>query len=364
MHNFQLREEHEMVLDTVRKFAQDHAAKDALENDEHGRFVRANFDQLAELGLTGLPIAESAGGAGMGWLAFVVAVEEIAKACGSTARVLVVHTAQCGKALEGLPAASELLGEICAGSKLWTYVGPEFRFTAAQQGDGFVLQGTAALVTAATEAGGLVVAAALDGEPAIFAIDRRSTEAAPVRALGFKAAAPSTVRCAHVAAPATALLARGEPARSALRLVRLSSLVASAALACGLAQASLDQSKRHARERIAFGKPLFGQQAVAHKLVAMVRAIHAGRHPTYHAARLLDAGQEALEHAILAKLEAVEGALLCADEGIQVHGGYGYVNEYHVERHYRDAKTLEVLDDGTESLRDMLAAEGQSLGRA
>src|SRR5690606_19623568 len=108
-------------------------------------------------------------------------------------------------------------------------------------------------------------------------------------------------------------------------------------------------------ERVAFGKPLLQQQAVAHKLVEAARRTEAARHLTWHAARLADAGEDAAEAASRARLTAIDALLFAADEGIQVHGGYGFTVEYHVERHYRDAKTLEVLEGGTLRLRDALA---------
>ncbi|HLU39068.1 MAG TPA: acyl-CoA dehydrogenase family protein, partial [Planctomycetota bacterium] len=149
---------------------------------------------------------------------------------------------------------------------------------------------------------------------------------------------------------------RGAEAEAALQRARTGGCIASAALACGIAAASHRLSLAHAGERIAFGKPLLALQAVQYKLVEMRRRIVGARHLTYHAARLLDLGEDATEAAMLAKIDAVDAAILAGDEGVQIHGGYGYVVEYHVERHYRDAKTLEVLDDGVDALRDRLAA--------
>ena len=113
--------------------------------------------------------------------------------------------------------------------------------------------------------------------------------------------------------------------------------------------------RRHATERIAFGKPLIQQQAVAHKLAESRRHAEAARQLVYHAARLADAGDDAREIAVMAKLAACEAAVYAADEGIQILGGYGFTVEYHVERHYRDAKTLEVLELGRSELLDTLA---------
>lgn len=352
MHNFELSQEQQMVLETVGKFVQDVAEPQALEHDEHARFVRPQFDQLAELGMLGLPIAEDEGGAGMGWLATVVALEAIAGACGSTARLVAVQAGVCGAALSGLAAAKEALGELAAGSKLATWIGPECGVAAGGTGDAGVLDGRVALVTAATEADVLVVAAHADAEPVLALLPRAGVVARAVPALGLRAAAPGEVELQGAAAK---IVARGVEAEAAWARARVAASVTSAAMGCGIAGAAHRLTARHAGERIAFGKPLAAQPAVAHKLVEMRRRLHAARHATYHAARMLDAGADAAEAAWLAKIEAMEAAVLAADEGIQIHGGYGYVVEYHVERHYRDAKTIEVLEDGLEALRDRLA---------
>jgi len=353
MHNFELSDEQQMVLETVTRFVQDVAEPKALEHDEHARFVRPQLEQLAELGMLGLPIPEAAGGAGMGWVATVVALEAIAAACSSTARLVADHAGTCGAALTGLPAAAELLRELAAGSRFAAWLGPEHGVSASAAAGNVALEGRAALVTAATEADVFVVAAEAQGEPVLCAVRRDATEPLAVPALGLRAAAPGAL---ELRGAAGSVLATGPEAAAATARAQIAACVATAAVACGLTLASHRISARHAGDRIAFGKPLAAQQAVAHKLVEMRRRAQAARHATYHAARLLDAGSDATEAASLAKIEAVEAAVLAADEGIQVHGGYGYVVEYHVERHYRDAKTLEVLEGGLEVLRDRLAA--------
>lgn len=352
MHNFELSDEHQMVLETVHKFVTDVAEPQALDCDEHGRFVRAQIEQLGELGMLGLPIAEADGGAGMGYVATVVALEEIASACSSTARVLAMQAGVCGAALSGLPEGKALLGELAGGAKLAAWVGPEHGITAKASGAGCTLDGRAEALTAVAECDVLLVAAKLDGEAVLVSLPRSAAKVSAQNALGFRAAAPGAAQFSGAAAT---ILARGAEATAACERASTAACVTAAAIACGLAQASHRATKRHAGERIAFGKPLSAQQAVAHKLVEMQRRAQAARHATYHAARLLDAGQDAREAAWLAKIEAVEAAVFAADEGIQVHGGYGYVVEYHVERHYRDAKMLEVCDVGLEVLRDRLA---------
>ncbi len=338
-----------MVLETVRRFVKDVAEPKALDHDEHGRFVREQIDQLAELGMLGLPVAEASGGAGMGWVSTVVALEEIASSCSSTAQVLAGHAATAAAALDGIDGAGELLGALCMGEKLAAWIGPDAGVTLASG----KVTGVAALVPAGGEASVFVVAAREGDQPVLLTVDKHAAKITPVRSLGLRATAPARVEFAGAAAK---VVAQGAAATAALLRAEIGACLGAAAIACGLQQASLRQSLGHARERIAFGKPLTAQQAVAHKLARMQRRLASSRHVAYHVARLLDAGEDAREAAWIAKLEAIDAAVEGADEGIQIHGGYGFVVEYHVERHYRDAKTIEVLEGGRERLRDQLAA--------
>lgn len=355
-HNFELSEDQTMVLDTLRKLVQDQAEPQALEHDEHCRFVRGNFDQLAEMGMLGLPVGEDSGGAGMGWLTFAVGLEEISAACGSTGRLWLSQAGLCAVALEG-SSKGDLCAELAAGEKIGAWIGPECGVRCDADGDGYRLSGCAAMVTAATEAAVFVVAASdAEGVPQLFVLDASAVAVEPVAALGFRASAPGSVALDGVAVAADALAASGTAAEAALARASLAAMIGGGAIACGMARASVEASRRHTSERQAFGKPLFAQQAVQHKLVESLRMTQSARHGVYHAARLADRGEDATREAMMAKLDAVEAAVLSADEGIQVHGGYGYVVEYHVERHYRDAKTLELMDGGAEKLRDSIAA--------
>jgi len=359
IHNFQLSEEQDMIRDTVNRFVQDTVAPNALEHDEHRRFVRHTFDGLAELGILGLPISEASGGAELGMLSFVVALEELSKVCGSSARLLLAHSGFCGTALDGVDGdrARELTGKIAAGEVLATLIGKESRVQATAATDGFTLNGSAPLVTAATEAGVLLVAATdPDGVPLLFSVEPTSANIEATPALGFRASAPSKVTFDASVVSNDALLARDDAARAALDRADLSAWIGGGTLAVGFAEACIDASRRYAAERVAFGKSLDKQQAVAHKLAESQRATQAARHMVYHAARLADAGESVAQDARMARLAGLDAAILASDEGVQIHGGYGYTAEYHVERFYRDAQTLRVQDCSTEELMDQIAA--------
>jgi len=346
--NFQLSEEQAMILETVRKFAQDKLEPTALDNDEHAVFVRASFDELAELGMLGIPLSEDSGGADMGWLSLVVAIEELGRVCGSTARLLLSQTALCGLALEGSDVAEEVAG----GEKLAAFVGPEVGISATVAGDGFVLNGCVELVTAALEADIFVVAARTsEAETVVCCLPAQTVVCEPSYPLGFRATAAGRVRLQDVAVSPEAIVVRGQDAEAVLQRVHQAACVAAGAMAVGMAEASIAAVSGHCSERIAFGKPLDRQQAVALKVSDCVQATTAARHLVYHAARLLDSGRDAGSAAAMAKLAGVQAAVQAGDEGIQALGGYGFVVEYHVERHYRDAMTLANLEGGMESLR-------------
>ncbi len=356
MHNPDLSDDQKLILDTVVKFVEERARPRALDLDEHRTFAEDDFRQLAELGLLGLPIAEASGGAAMGMMAFAIAVVAVARGSSSTARLLVSQAGLVGKALEGLDAAAETCAAVAAGEVLAAFVGPDARIVAREEGAEFVLDGVAAVVTAGARAETFVVCArTAAGEPLLFVLDAKLVQRAAVPAAGFRATAPGSVTLRSVRVPASALVARDADAQGAFDRAMVAAAIGAAAIAVGIAEHTFEITRRHAHDRIAFGKPLFAQQAVAHKLVEIVRRTHAAQHLVYHAARIADLGGDALHEAMLAKVEAVESAIAAADEGIQVHGGFGYTVEYHVERHYRDAKALEVMDLPLESIRDRLA---------
>lgn len=347
MHNLQLTDDQTLVLDTVKKFVQDAVAPTALDRDEHRQFAREEFTGLAELGLFGLPVPEAKGGAGMGLVPLAAACEEIGAHSGSLARLLGTQV-QCALALAHASEPGPL-DALLGGSTIAAWVGLEHGIVCK----GGKLAGAAELVPAAAEAGVFVVAARDGADVVLAVVDATAAGRAPLRSLGFASAAPAKIVLGDAAAT---IVAVGAVAAAAVRRAEVLALVTSAATCVGMGRASVQLAHKHAGERIAFGKPLLAQQAVARKLVESKRHLDAARHLVYHAARLADAGLDAEATALAARIAAVDAAVAAADEGIQIHGGFGYTVEYHVERHYRDAKTTEVLDGGNERCRDRLAA--------
>lgn len=335
-----------MVVDTVRKLVADAVTPNVQELDEHRGFARDWFDALSELGVYGLSIAEDKGGAGMGLLPYVAALEVVGQQSGSLAR-LWIGQMQAALALEN--SGSDLLDEVAAGSKLATFLGREHGFVLS---DG-KLTGNAVLVPAAMQADVLLVVAKDGDSTVLLQVDPAACQRTELRGLGLNSAACGQITCEGVAA---VVLASGADADAGIDRAELAAWLGVAAASVGGTVGSIDAAKKHASERIAFGKPLLVQQAVQRKLVECGRAASAARQLTYHAARLADLGECAKDAAMQARIAAVDAMVLASDEAIQIHGGFGYTVEYHVERHYRDAKTMEVLDGGNDKLRDRLAS--------
>ncbi len=346
MQNLELTEDQEMVVETVRKLVADVVTPKVQELDEHRGFAREWFDALAELGVYGLSVSEESGGAGMGMLPYVAALESIGQQSGSLSR-LWIGQMQAALVLEA--AGSDVLDDVVGGAKLATYAGLEHGFAVL---DG-KLTGHAVLVPAAMEADVIVIAAKDGDANVVVMVEASNCERTALQGLGLNSAACGKVACDGV--PVT-VLASADSANQAIDRADLAAWLGVAAASVGGGLGSVLASEKHAGERIAFGKPLLAQQAVQRKLVECNRAIAGARQLTWHAARLSDLGSAASEAAMQARIAAVDAMVLAADEAIQIHGGFGYTVEYHVERHYRDAKTLEVLDGGSDTLRDRLAA--------
>ncbi|GDY01488.1 isovaleryl-CoA dehydrogenase [Planctomycetota bacterium] len=346
MHNLELTDDQAAILETIKKLVQGVVAPNVLALDEHRQFAQEGLQGLAELGLFGMSVPEVSFGAGMGLVPLVAGCEEIGGQSGSLARLLTAQV-QCGIALAR--AGSGPLEDVLTGGKRAVYLGPEFGIVAV----GSSLSGFCELVPGAGEADLFVIAARGDGA-GLYVVDAGKTTRTVCQSLGLASTAPARV---VLSGAQGALMASGVDAMVAIESADVAGWIAGAATCVGMGRASLQLARKHSSERFAFGKPLLAQQAVARKLVESQRGLDAARHLAYHAARIHDAQGDAVPVAMAARIAATEAAVHAADEAIQIHGGYGYTVEYHVERHYRDAKTIEVLDGGNELLKDRLAAQ-------
>jgi butyryl-CoA dehydrogenase len=372
-----LQEHHHMLRETVRDFVAKVVAPKAREIDRTCEFPTEAVKGLAELGLLGAPFPEDYGGAGMDNLSQAIVIEEIARHCGSTALTVAAHVslgtfpifafgteAQKRRWVPKL-ATGEVIGafgltEPDAGSDAQAT-----KTTAVRDGPEWVVNGAKMYCTNGTYAGTIVFTAATgrdpDGRKQITAfVVERGTPGLVLgkleKKLGMRASDTRMIHFEDCRLPAENVLGGEEQVGVGFRKFMQTldgGRIGIGALGLGIAQGALDRAVPYAQQRHAFGGPIAGQQGVAFKLADMATWIEAARHLVYHAALLKDAGKPYARQASMAKLFASEIGTRCADEAIQVLGGYGFVREYDVERLYRDAK-LNEIGEGTSEIQRLV----------
>jgi alkylation response protein AidB-like acyl-CoA dehydrogenase len=374
-HGLDLTDDQRMIRDMVREFARDQVAPLAHEIDEHHRFPTETWKQIVELGLPGILFGEEYGGSGGGTLAYVLAVEEISKVCGSTGLTLAAHVSLGTWPIYAFGCESlkaRYVPKLIAGEYMGAYGLTEpnagsdsggTQTTAVLDGDQYVLNGRKCFCTNANYAGAFVVTAVTDrslGAKGIsaFVVPREtpglSVEPGEVK-LGMRGSDWGSVVFEDARIPADHRLGpEGEGFKTFMKTLD-GGRISIGALALGIAEGAFEQAQRHAQEREAFGKPLAAQQAVAFKLANMALDIEASRHLIYHAARIKDAGLPYTKEAAMGKLHASETAMRVTYDAIQIFGGYGYSREYPVERMWRDAK-LCVIGEGTSEIQRLVIA--------
>jgi len=375
-----LSPEHRLLRDTVRDFMQTEVAPVVDEHERERRFPVDIVRRLGEMGWLGIPIPEDEGGAGLDTLAYAIAIEEIGRVWGSLGLIVAAHTSLgCGPIhLSGTPEQKErYLVPMASGRVLGGYGLTESgagsdaggtRTTATREDgpDGPVwrLDGGKRFITNAGQAGTYIVTARTGttdkGEAEISAfIVPADTPGFSVGRLeekmGLHASATGELIFQAASVPADNMLgAQGEGFRMFLRILD-GGRVSIGALAVGLAQAALDASIPYARQREQFGRPIGSFQGVAFMLADMSTEIEAARQMVWRAAWLKDHGRDYGLAAAQAKLFASEVSSRATNNGIQIHGGYGYVEEYKVERFLRDAKLTEI-GEGTSQVQRLVIA--------
>lgn len=373
--DFALSEEHRLVQQTARDFATREILPVASQLDAEHRFPAEIVRGLAELGLLGVMVPEEYGGAGMDNVAYVLALEEVARACASTAAILSVNNSlvcdpilrygteeQKRRYLPVLASGREIgcycLTEPQAGSDA-----ASLQTTARLDGDGWVLNGTKVFVTNAREAWVFIVYARTEPEAgprgiSAFIVERDHpgiSVGKVERKMGLLATSTCEVLLQDCRVPRENLLgARGEGFKVALSTLD-GGRIGIAAQAVGIARAALEESVAYARERRQFGRPIAEFQAIQWKIADMATRIDAARLLTLRAAWLRDQGKRCTAEASMAKLFASETAMFAAHQGVQIFGGYGYIKDYPVERYFRDAKITEIYEGTSEIQRLVIA---------
>jgi short-chain 2-methylacyl-CoA dehydrogenase len=371
--NFDLSPEHELIRRTVREFAEERVAPVAEELDREHRFPYELVEQMAELGLMGMPIPEEYGGGGTDTLSYAIAVEELTRIDSSVAITMAAHVS-----LGTMPIflygteeqKREWLPDLASGRKLAAFgltepgAGSDASATRtrADLRDGeWVINGSKIFITnAGTDISACVTITALTGEDEISnVIVPNGTPgyeiSPPMRKLGWRASDTRELSFKDVRVPEGNLLGeRGKGFHQFLEILD-GGRISVAAMGAGLAQGAYDLALKYAREREQFGKPIAEFQAVQFKLADMATEIEAGRNLVYKAAWLKDKERPFAKDAAMAKLYTGELAHRVVNDALQIHGGYGFMEESAISRLYRDQKILEI-GEGTNEVQRMVIA--------
>ncbi|KDR31490.1 acyl-CoA dehydrogenase family protein [Caballeronia grimmiae] len=370
-----LTEEQRMIRDAARQFSVEVLAPNAGQWDKDGALPDAVVRQLGELGLLGMIVPGDFGGTYSDYTAYALAMEEIAVGCASCATLMSVHNSVgCGPILayggdaqkaEWLPklASGEVIGAFCLTEPHAGSEANNLRVRAVERDGQWIISGSKQFVTNGRRAGVAIVFAVTDpelGKRGISAfIVPTSTPGfnvgPPEHKLGIRASDTCPITFDDCAIPAANLLGeRGEGLKIALSNLE-GGRIGIAAQALGIARAAFDAARAYARERVQFGKPIIEHQSVANMLADMQTQINAARLLVLHAARMRTEGVPCLSEASQAKLFASEMAERVCSDAIQIHGGYGYLQDYPVERHYRDARITQIYE-GTSEVQRMVIA--------
>ncbi len=380
MVDFGLSEEHRALARAVREFTHDQVAPVIGDYYERGEFPYKLISELAELGVFGLTIPEEYGGSGGDFLAFTIVLEELAKVDSSIAVTLEVAVGLSAVPLYRFGTEQQKrqwLPKLCSGEMLGAFGLTEpgggtdagaTRTRAVLDGDEWVINGSKAFITnSGTDITGLITITAVTGadeaghsEISAIMVPAGTpglTVGKEYSKVGWRAADTHELSFSNCRVPRDNLL--GQIGRGYAQFLQTldDGRVALAAVATGLAQGCLDESVRYAQQREAFGRPIGANQSVAFMLADMEVRAHTARLAYYDAAARIAVGQPVKKQAAVAKLHAADAAVCNARDATQIHGGYGFMNEFPVARMWRDAKILEIGEGTNETQRAVIARE-------
>jgi short-chain 2-methylacyl-CoA dehydrogenase len=376
--SFDLSDEHRLFRTTVREFAEGEIGPQAEALDREGRFPLDLVARAAELGLMGIPIPAEWEGAGADTLAYAIAIEELARVDQSFAITVAAHTSLGTQPINLFGTDEQKarwLPQLASGRRLAAFGLTEpgagsdagaTRTTARPEGGEWVVDGAKMFITnAGTEISALVTITARTGEDEISNIVVENgtpgyTQSPQLKKMGWRSSDTRELVFSGCRVPEGNLLGpRGNGFRQFLEILD-GGRISVAALGLGAAQGAYEMSLAYAREREQFGRKIGKFQAIAFKLADMATEIEAARHLVYKAAWLKDAGRDFAQVAAMAKLYTGELSRRVCNEAVQIHGGYGFMDEYPVSRFYRDQKVLEI-GEGTNEVQRLVIARGLGL---
>lgn len=371
----QFTEEQQLIQDMAKSFAQEQIKPNAGEWDEKGIFPKEALAQMGELGFMGMLIPEEWGGSGTGTLAYVLALEEVAAADGATSAIMSVHNSvgcvpilkfgteqQKQQYLKPL-AQGQMIGAFALTEPHTGSDAAAIKTRAVKDGDHYIINGAKQFITSGNNAGMIIVFAVTDPNAgkkgmSAFLVPRDTPGYEVIRVenkLGLHASDTCQIALTDVRIHESLRLgAEGEGLKIALANLE-GGRIGIAAQAVGLARAALEEASRYAHERVAFGKPIFEQQAISFRLASMATEIEAARQLVHFAARKKEAGESCLTEASMAKLFASEMAERVCSKALQNFGGYGYLKDFPIERIYRDARICQIYE-GTSDIQRLVIA--------
>jgi len=373
--DFQFNEEQQQLKKSVREFAEREIRPHVMLWDEAGEFPLATVKELGKLGLLGTIFPAEYGGAGMGYVEYVAAIEELSRVDGSVGIIVAAHTSLCSNHI--FVAGSEAqkkkyLPQLASGEFLgaWGLTEPSSgsdagsaRMTAVKKKGGWVLNGTKTFCTNGHYADVLVVVAVTDRAAhthglSAFIVEKATNGFRPGKKenkLGLRASDTAELIFEDCFLPSDSLLGHeGDGFIDAMRILD-GGRISIAALSLGMAQGAYEAALNYSKERKQFGRAISEFQAIQWKLADMATEIDAARLLTLRAACLKDAGAKTTLESSMAKLYASEVAVRCANEGVQIHGGYGFIKDYPAEKFYRDVK-LCTIGEGTSEIQRLVIA--------
>ncbi len=375
--DLELTDSQTRVRDLVRRFAAQRLDQAGVETDRTHKYPAAIIKELSELGIMGIFVPESYGGAGMDHVSYALAIEEISVQCAATGVIVSAHSSLAMWPILGLGTDQQkqrFLPAMAAGWHIGCFALTEpqagsdaagQKTRAVRDGDSYVINGTKNFITNGPQASVAIVFAMTDpaaGHRGIstFIVDTGTPGWQVVRnedKMGIHGAHSAQLSFSDMRVPADCLLfGEGQGFKVAMKTLD-GGRIGIAAQAVGIGRAALEASLKYAGERRAFGAPIGSFQAIKWKLADMAVEIDAARMLTLQAAALKDAGKVHTKESAMAKLFAAETAMKAATEAVQIHGGYGYTKEFKVERFFRDAKITEIYEGTSEIQRLVIAGQ-------
>jgi hypothetical protein len=373
--DFQLTDEQLQLKKSLREFAEREIAPHVMEWDEASQFPLEVVKELGKMGVLGVIFPAEYGGAGLGYIEYVIAIEELSRVDGSVGIIVAAHNSLCSNHifLAGNEAHKrKYVPKLATGEFIgaWGLTEPGSgsdaggaRMSATRKSGGWVLNGTKTFITNGHYADVMVVIAVTDKAAhthglSAFVVEKGTKGFRPGKKenkLGLRASDTSELIFEDCWVPGEALLGKeGDGFIDAMRVLD-GGRISIAALGLGMAQGAYEAALKYSKQRAQFGKPISEFQAIQWKLADMATEIDAARLLTMRAASMKDAGQKTTMESSMAKLYAGEVAVRCANESVQIHGGYGFIKDYPAEKFYRDVK-LCTIGEGTSEIQRLVIA--------